>query len=213
MPTLSPSLKPALRIAAWLVAALVALLVLAVGTALVLYPAPYVWRTFVWMDADVDDRLRFPAREVVARSGASELPAAPAPERVRAAFAAARPGENMDAWLAARETLGFVVLQHGRVVHEGYFNGHAREERATSFSVAKSFLSTLVAAAARDFAPHVIAFYLRELAAEFHSYYNATRMLVEDERILRARLALATAVRQVLRNGLALLGVSAPERM
>jgi arginyl-tRNA synthetase len=67
--------------------------------------------------------------------------------------------------------------------------------------------------AARDFAPHVIAFYLRELAAEFHSYYNATRILVDDERIMRARLALATAVRQVLRNGLALLGVSAPERM
>ena len=60
-------------------------MVLAVGTALVLYPAPYVWRTFVWMDADVDDRLRFPAREVAARTGATELPAAPAPERVRAA--------------------------------------------------------------------------------------------------------------------------------
>jgi arginyl-tRNA synthetase len=67
--------------------------------------------------------------------------------------------------------------------------------------------------AARDFAPHVIAFYLREVAAEFHSYYNATRILVDDERIMCARLALATAVRQVLRNGLALLGVSARERM
>lgn len=67
--------------------------------------------------------------------------------------------------------------------------------------------------AARDFAPHLVAFYLRELAAEFHSYYNATRLLVEEERIKLARLALATAVRQVLRNGLALLGVSAPDRM
>ena len=67
--------------------------------------------------------------------------------------------------------------------------------------------------AARDFAPHLIAFYLRELAAEFHSYYNATRLLVEEESVKRARLALAGAVRQVLRNGLALLGVSAPDRM
>lgn len=67
--------------------------------------------------------------------------------------------------------------------------------------------------AARDLAPHLIAFYLRELAAEFHSYYNATRILVDDENTKRGRLALATAVRQVLRNGLALLGVSAPERM
>jgi arginyl-tRNA synthetase len=67
--------------------------------------------------------------------------------------------------------------------------------------------------AARDFAPHLVAFYLRELAAAFHSYYNATRLLVDDESVKRARLALAAAVRQVVRNGLALLGVSAPDRM
>ena len=67
--------------------------------------------------------------------------------------------------------------------------------------------------AARELAPHLIAFYLRELAAEFHSYYNATRLLVDEEAVKRARLALAAAVRQVLRNGLALLGVSAPDRM
>jgi arginyl-tRNA synthetase len=70
-----------------------------------------------------------------------------------------------------------------------------------------------VESAARDLAPHLIAFYLRELAAGFHSYYNATRLLVEEESVKRARLALAAAVRQVLRNGLALLGVSAPDRM
>jgi arginyl-tRNA synthetase len=67
--------------------------------------------------------------------------------------------------------------------------------------------------AARELSPHLIAFYLRELAAEFHSYYNATRILVEDADTKLARLALAAATRQVLRNGLALLGVSAPERM
>jgi len=67
--------------------------------------------------------------------------------------------------------------------------------------------------AARDLSPHVVAFYLRELAAEFHSYYHATRILVEDAETKLARVALAGAVRQVLRNGLALLGVSAPERM
>jgi arginyl-tRNA synthetase len=67
--------------------------------------------------------------------------------------------------------------------------------------------------AARDLSPHLVAFFVRELAAEFHSYYNATRILVEDEDMKRARVALAAAVRQVLCNGLALLGVSAPERM
>ncbi len=70
-----------------------------------------------------------------------------------------------------------------------------------------------VEGAARDLAPHLIAFYLRQLAAEFHSYYNATRILVDEEVVKHARLALACAVRQVLRNGLALLGVSAPEKM
>jgi len=70
-----------------------------------------------------------------------------------------------------------------------------------------------VQAAARELAPHSIAFYLRELAAEFHSYYNAERILVEDAALCMARLALCAAVRQVLANGLALLGVSAPEKM
>jgi arginyl-tRNA synthetase len=71
----------------------------------------------------------------------------------------------------------------------------------------------ILAEAARGFAPHQVAFYLRELAGEFHSYYNAERVLVADEAIKRARLALILAVRQVLQNGLALLGVSAPEKM
>jgi arginyl-tRNA synthetase len=71
----------------------------------------------------------------------------------------------------------------------------------------------LVLAAARDLAPHALAFYLRELAAEFHSYYNAERILVEDAPLREARLALCAAVRQALANGLALLGVTAPEKM
>jgi arginyl-tRNA synthetase len=71
----------------------------------------------------------------------------------------------------------------------------------------------LVAGAARELAPHAVAFYLRSLAGEFHSYYNAERILVEDQATRMARLALCAAVRQVLANGLSLLGVSAPERM
>ncbi|MGE0556934.1 MAG: arginine--tRNA ligase [Burkholderiales bacterium] len=67
--------------------------------------------------------------------------------------------------------------------------------------------------AARDLAPHSLAFYLKELAGEFHSYYNAERFLVDDAALTTARLALALAVRQVLRNGLSLLGVTAPEKM
>jgi arginyl-tRNA synthetase len=62
-------------------------------------------------------------------------------------------------------------------------------------------------------APHLLAFYLKDLAAEIHSYYNAERFLVDDEAVRFARLALVIAARQVLRNGLTLIGVSAPERM
>jgi arginyl-tRNA synthetase len=71
----------------------------------------------------------------------------------------------------------------------------------------------IVESAARDLAPHIIAFYLKELAGEFHSYYNATRVLVPEEPLKLARLALVVATQQVLRNALALLGVSAPEKM
>jgi arginyl-tRNA synthetase len=71
----------------------------------------------------------------------------------------------------------------------------------------------MLAEAARDFSPHSVAFYLRELAGEFHSYYNAERILVADDELKLARLALCVAVRRVLQNGLALLGVSSPEKM
>ncbi|MDO8465795.1 MAG: arginine--tRNA ligase [Gallionella sp.] len=67
--------------------------------------------------------------------------------------------------------------------------------------------------AAQDLSPHLIAFFLKDLAADFHSYYNASRFLVDDEAVKCARLALIAAVAQVIRNGLALLGVSAPEKM
>jgi len=71
----------------------------------------------------------------------------------------------------------------------------------------------VVAEAARELSPHSVAFYLRSLAADFHSYYNAERILVDDEALRTARLALCAAVRQTLASGLSLLGVSAPEKM
>ncbi len=67
--------------------------------------------------------------------------------------------------------------------------------------------------AAKEFSPHLIAFYLRELASEFHSYYNSTRFLVPEIPLLHARLALIASIRQILNNGLGLLGVSAPDKM
>lgn len=67
--------------------------------------------------------------------------------------------------------------------------------------------------AAKEFSPHLIAFYLKELASEFHSYYNSTRFLVPEVPLLHARLALIASIRQILNNGLRLLGVNAPDKM
>ncbi|MFZ1499467.1 MAG: arginine--tRNA ligase [Giesbergeria sp.] len=71
----------------------------------------------------------------------------------------------------------------------------------------------MLTAATEGEAPHDVTFYLRDLAASYHSYYDAERILVDDEHVKTARLALVAATAQVLHNGLAVLGVSAPRRM
>ncbi len=71
----------------------------------------------------------------------------------------------------------------------------------------------MLTAAAKDFAPHDVTFYLRDLAASYHSYYDAERILVDDNVVKKARLALVAATAQVLQSGLAVLGVSAPTKM
>ena len=91
--------------------------------------------------------------------------------------------------------------------------GLLQSERELALCAMLGAFSETVQHAAADFAPHQIAFYLKDLAGEFHGWYNADRMLVEDEGLRHARLALACAVRRVLASGLAMLGVSAPEAM
>jgi len=86
-----------------------------------------------------------------------------------------------------------------------------REAQALMLLLAK--YPEMLSAAAAGNAPHDVTFYLRELAASYHSYYDAERILVEDEGVKLARLALVAATAQVLHNGLAVLGVSAPARM
>jgi arginyl-tRNA synthetase len=70
-----------------------------------------------------------------------------------------------------------------------------------------------IAGAAENHEPHRIVFYLQELASQFHSYYNRTKVLVDDQPTSQARLYLVNCVRIVLENALHLLGVSAPESM
>ena len=88
-----------------------------------------------------------------------------------------------------------------------------REEHELALMVNLSRYPEVVEAAALNHEPHLVAHYLRELAYEFHTYYNSHQFLVEDAALRDARLSLILATRQVIRNGLSLLGVSAPESM
>ena len=85
--------------------------------------------------------------------------------------------------------------------------------QAQALMLALAKYPEMLTAAAADNAPHDVTFYLRDLASLYHSYYDAERILVDDETVKKARLALVAATAQVLHNGLAVLGVSAPSRM
>ncbi|MEO8250240.1 MAG: arginine--tRNA ligase [Burkholderiales bacterium] len=86
-------------------------------------------------------------------------------------------------------------------------------EQAQALMLLLAKYPAVLTAAANDFAPHDIGFYLRELAASYHSYYDAERILVDDPAVKIARLALVAAVARVIENGLGVLGVSAPQKM
>ena len=83
----------------------------------------------------------------------------------------------------------------------------------TSLMLRLADYPAMLSSAAETLAPHDLTFYLRDVASAFHSYYAAERFLVDDDAVARARLALLAATRQVIRNALAVLGVSAPEKM
>ncbi|HJU27100.1 MAG TPA: DALR anticodon-binding domain-containing protein, partial [Rhodanobacteraceae bacterium] len=102
-----------------------------------------------------------------------------------------------------------VFEQHYALKHLG----RLETEYARNVMVEISRFPEIVAAAAGHFEPHLLAQYLRELAGAFHVWYNAEQFLVDDEGLRNARVALAYATRQVLANGLGMLGVSAPVSM
>jgi arginyl-tRNA synthetase len=71
----------------------------------------------------------------------------------------------------------------------------------------------IVLLAATEKSPHYIATYLKDLASDFHSYYNESKFLIDDANLKKSRIALITAIAIVIQNGLSLLGISAPEKM
>ena len=96
-------------------------------------------RALVWRESDVGDQHRFPARRIPARAPASPLRSGPDADLVLG-----NDGTELDEFLRETDTLAFVVVHEDRIVRERYFNGATRESLQTSFSVAKSFVSTLV---------------------------------------------------------------------
>lgn len=138
--------RAALRAAA----ALLLLAALLLAAACIAWPPQYVWRVLVWQDADADDWQRFPMRRIAPAAGAQALPRAPDSVAVAAAWRAAGGGAALEQELADLGTQAFLVLRDGVVIHESYANGGSREGWVTSFSVAKSFLSTLVGIAVAE---------------------------------------------------------------
>jgi CubicO group peptidase (beta-lactamase class C family) len=100
--------------------------------------------------SEVTDWRIFPSRPLRASPSPRPLPQAPGDLRLPAGLAAAPGGGDLRAWLAANDTLAFLVLRDGRLVVEEYWNGHARESLSLSFSMAKSFTSILVGLALED---------------------------------------------------------------
>ena len=88
-----------------------------------------------------------------------------------------------------------------------------KEEHESRLIKTLSRFPEVILTAARNYEPHLIAFYLRDIATDFHAYYNSHQFLVEDAGLRQSRIGLVLATRQVLQNGLSILGVSAPEEM
>ena len=90
---------------------------------------------------------------------------------------------------------------------------HLNEAHEKALLTTMSRYPEVIESAAEKFEPHQVAFYLRDLAADFHTYYNAHQFIIMDADLRNARLTLIQATRQILNNGLKLLGMSAPTRM
>ena len=140
-----------LRIAAGIAAVLVLLLAAAFGAALLLTDRSTLARSVVWMESDIGDLRRFPSRTIPRAEAVSPLPRGPADRRLPAVVSEGHlAGETLDEFLGRHATRAFVIVQRGEVVYERYFNGGSPSRLETSFSMAKSFASTLAGIAIDD---------------------------------------------------------------
>jgi CubicO group peptidase (beta-lactamase class C family) len=128
-----------------ILAAIALLLVVWIGVAATVYPPEYVRRVLLWRDSDVGDYLHnFPHRPLQAATEPFQFDVATGDDRVSAVLESAFAVDDIDTFLTRTDTQAFIVIQDDRVVFERYYNGWQRDSMLTSFSVAKSFVSTLV---------------------------------------------------------------------
>ena len=120
------------------------IILLVLAWAFISYPADYVLRVVRWLDADVYDYQKFPARDMAASSEPFLFDRQLDEERVRTLFERDPDIDDLDTFLDESDTQAFIVIQDDAILYENYFNGAERDSIVTSFSVAKSFASTLV---------------------------------------------------------------------
>ena len=142
------------------------------------YPAEYVNRVLRWGNADVYDYQKFSERAIEAPDSHFEFPVALGEDRVRTHFEAASAIDDFDSFLADNRTQAFIVIQDDAIIYEQYFNGASRDSIVTSFSIAKSFDSTLIGLAIEDGYIHSvddpITDYLPELLERDPAFANIT---------------------------------------
>ncbi|WP_152039463.1 serine hydrolase domain-containing protein [Salinigranum salinum] len=119
--------------------------------ATVVYPRQYVRRVLTWRESDVWDYLdNFPQRQLKAAASPTQFEDAPGENRVADTFEEVLSTDDLETFLAETTTQAFIVVENGRIVYESYFNEWHRDSMVTSFSVAKSFVSTLVGIAIEE---------------------------------------------------------------
>ena len=128
---------------------LVGIIAVLFGVAFIVYPPSYVLRVLVWQESDAFDWQKFPSHQLRASPVASVYPVDLKLD-VSQTFARLAGVESWEGFLESMQTQAFLVIQDDRIVYEGYFNGTQRDSIVTSFSVAKSFVSTLIGLAVAD---------------------------------------------------------------
>ena len=133
-------------IIAWILISIIATVAACLAAAFITYPSQYIFRVIAWRESDAFDWQKFPAHPLAAAPEPHRFAEIP-DDRVPALFSELAAVTNWDAFQEENRTQAFIVLHNGTVVYERYYNDSRRDSIVTSFSVAKSFASALIAIA------------------------------------------------------------------